>query len=78
MSTKKAAKKRDSDEMRPEYDLGGGVRGKFFAEYQEGTNLVLLAPDVARSFRSSDAVNEALRNVISERRVSRRPAKRRA
>jgi len=78
MSTKKTPKKIDPDEMRPEYDLRGGVRGKFFAEYQEGTNLVLLAPDVARSFRSSDAVNEALRKVISERRVSRRSAKRSA
>ena len=78
MSTKKANRKPEPDEMRPEYDLRGGVRGKYFAEYQKGTNLVLLAPDVAKSFPDSEAVNEALRKVISEKRVAQRRAKRRA
>ena len=78
MSTKKATRKPAPDEMRSEYDLRGGVRGKYFADYQKGTNLVLLAPDVAKSFRDSEAVNQALRKGISERRVSRKPAKRRA
>jgi hypothetical protein len=78
MSTKKASKKPAPDEMRPEYDLRGGVRGKYFAEYQKGTNVVLLAPDVAKSFRTSEAVNEALRKVISERRVTQKSSKRRA
>ncbi len=40
----------EKDELRPEYDLStlldGGVRGKYAAQYQEGTNLVLLVPDV--------------------------------
>ena len=78
MSTKKATKKAGPDEMRAEYDLRGGVRGKYFAAYQEGTNLVLLAPDVAKEFPNSEAVNKALRQVVSERRVARKPAKRRA
>ena len=78
MSTKKATKKIEPDEMRPEYDLRGGVRGKYFAEYQKGTNLVLLAPDVAKVFPNSEAVNKALRQVVSERGVARKPAKRRA
>ncbi len=78
MSTKKASRKPKDDEMRPEYDLRGGVRGKYFAEYQKGTNLVLLAPDVAKSFRDSEAVNQALRKVISERRVAAKRTKRRA
>lgn len=78
MSTKKATKKIDSDEMRPEYDLRGGVRGKYFAEYQKGTNLILLAPDVAKIFPNSEAVNKALRQVVSERSVARKPPKRRA
>jgi hypothetical protein len=64
--------------MRSEYDLQGGVRGKFFAEYQKGTNLVLLAPDVAKSFPNSEAVNKALRKVISEKRAVAKRAKRRA
>ncbi len=49
------------DEMRPEYDFTGGVRGKFFNEYQKGTNVVLLDPDVAEVFPDSTSVNEALR-----------------
>jgi hypothetical protein len=52
------------DELRPEYDetmLKDGVRGKYAARYQAGTNLVLLAPDVAAAFPTSEAVNEALR-----------------
>ncbi|HUW09874.1 MAG TPA: hypothetical protein VM537_09090 [Anaerolineae bacterium] len=52
------------DELRSEYDLSqlqGGVRGKYVQRHNEGTNLVLLAPDVARTFPSDEAVNEALR-----------------
>ena len=52
------------DELRPEYDasiLKGGVRGKYAARYREGTNLVRLAPDVARAFPDDESVNEALR-----------------
>ena len=61
------------DELRPEYDLStllnGGVRGKYAAQYQEGTNLVLLAPDVAAAFSSAEAVNEALRLVLRIARI---------
>ena len=49
------------DDMRPEYDFTGGVRGKFFKDYQKGTNVVLLDPDVAEVFPDSTSVNEALR-----------------
>ncbi len=55
------------DDLRPEYDLSqlleGGVRGKYADRYREGTNLVLLAPDVAEVFPDEEAVNEALRLV---------------
>lgn len=78
MSTKKASRKPEPDEMRAEYDLRGGVRGKYFAEYQKGTNLVLLAPDVAKSFPDSEAVNQALRKVITEKRAAQKRSKRRA
>ncbi len=57
-----------SDELRPEYkreDLGTGVRGKYFEEYRKGTNLVLLSPDVAKVFSTEEAVNQALRSLIS-------------
>jgi hypothetical protein len=55
------------DELRAEYDLSqlqGGVRGKYVQRYSEGTNLVLLAPDVAEVFPTDEAVNEALRLLI--------------
>ena len=56
------------DELRPEYDLSellqGGIRGKHADRYREGTNLVLLAPDVAAVFPDEKAVNEALRLVM--------------
>ena len=45
------------DELRREYDLAklkGGVRGKYAARYKQGTNLVLLSPDVAEYFLMSE------------------------
>jgi len=44
--------------------LKGGVRGKYAERFREGTNLVLLEPDVAKAFPDAQAVNEALRLVI--------------
>jgi len=56
------------DDLRPEYDLGqllkAGVHGKYADRYREGTNLVLLAPDVADAFPTEEAVNQTLRLVI--------------
>ncbi len=56
--------KPEEDEMRREYDFSGGVRGKHHRTYRKGTNVVLLAPEVARVFRDSAAVNRALRMLI--------------
>jgi hypothetical protein len=53
------------EEMREEYDFSGGVRGKYYKQYMEGTNVVLLEPDVAEVFRDSESVNQALRVLIS-------------
>jgi len=62
------AKAKPQVELRAEYrreDLGTGVRGKCLKQIQSGTNLVLLlAPDVARVFKTEAAVNEALRSLI--------------
>jgi hypothetical protein len=54
---------------RPALDFSKGVRGKHYARMQEGTNVVLLAPDLLDTFPDSDSVNEALRGLkkISER-----------
>ena len=57
----------EEDELRPEYDLSqlkGRVRGKYVERYREGTNLVLLEPDVAAAFPDAQMVNEALRLLI--------------
>lgn len=48
-------------EMRPEYDFSKGVRGKYAARFTEGSNMIVLDPDMAREFRDSAAVNAALR-----------------
>ncbi|HEX9812325.1 MAG TPA: hypothetical protein VGA88_09600 [Burkholderiales bacterium] len=60
-------KKAKSDELRREYrrgDLGKGVRGKYLRAYREGTNLVLLRPEVAAAFPTEKAVNDALSTLI--------------
>jgi hypothetical protein len=63
----------EDNELRPEYDLSellkGGVRGKYAERFKEGTNLVLLAPDVAAVFPDEEAVNEALRLVVQLARI---------
>lgn len=56
--------KPNKDEMRPEYDIRGGVRGKYYERYQQGTNVVLLDADVVAVFRDSRSVNQALRLLI--------------
>ncbi len=61
---KKTVKRKRDDELRPEYDFSKGVRGKYVARYSEGTNVVFLAPDVAKVFRTSESVNQALRGLI--------------
>lgn len=55
------------DELCTEYDetvLKDGVRGKYVARYRSGTNVVILAPDVAAAFPTEEAVNEALRLLL--------------
>ena len=55
------------DELRPEYDFSkmkDGVRGKYVDRYRTGSNIVLLDPDVAQAFPTSDSVNEALRMLM--------------
>ena len=53
------------DDLLPEYDFSGAVRGKYYERYRQGTNVVLLYPDVAAIFRDSAAVNETLRLLVS-------------
>lgn len=61
---KKAARSKRKPEMLDEYDFSKGVRGKYAQRYAEGTNVVVLAPDVAAVFPDSESVNEALRVLV--------------
>jgi hypothetical protein len=54
-------KKRSDVEMRDEYDFTGAVRGKYAERYAQGSNIVVLDPDVADVFPNAQAVNDALR-----------------
>ena len=65
METKR---KMDRDELRPEYhlDYSKGVRGKHYKRLlEEGANVVVLEPDVAKAFGDSVAVNAALRSLLN-------------
>jgi hypothetical protein len=65
---KKKADASGRDDLRSEYNpswIRGGVRGRFASRYRLGTNLVLLAPDVAAAFPDSQAVNDALRLLLT-------------
>lgn len=71
---RRSASQKPKDGLRREYDLAslkGGIRGKYAARYQSGTNLVLLSPDVARYFADDKAVNKALRSLIQKAKRSR-------
>ena len=71
---KKAAKAKRDPDMLVEYDFSQGVRGKYAKRYAEGTNLVVLSPDVAEFFPDSEAVNAALRALVDIARKSTKRA----
>lgn len=54
-------------DMREEYDFSDGVRGKYAARFAEGSNVVVLDPDVAGEFKTWKAVNDALRAQLENR-----------
>ena len=58
--------------MRSEYDFSKGVRGKYTQQFREGTNIVVLAPEVAEMFPDSAAVNDALKALVQI--AKRKPA----
>ena len=67
--------KKAKDEMRPEYkrsDFAKLERGKFYAEVTKGTIIVLLSPENAKAFPTSQAVNDALSGLLAiSKRASR-------
>jgi len=52
-------------EMLDEYNFSKGVRGKYAGRYSEGTNVVVIDPDIAEYFPDHDAVNDSLRSLVS-------------
>jgi hypothetical protein len=69
----KAPKSKRDPDMLDEYDFSSGIRGKYAKCYAEGTNVVVLAPDVAAMFPDSQSVNDALRALV---RIARRNGRR--
>jgi hypothetical protein len=57
-------KRKSNNETRDDYDFSKGRRGKYARRYAEGTNVVVLAPDVAKVFRTAKKVNASLRRLI--------------
>ena len=60
--------KAKDEDLRAEYSsdlIKSGVPGKFAKQYrEEGTNLVLIGPDLRERFPDSEAVNGALREFL--------------
>ena len=56
---------RNDPDMLKEYDFSKGVRGKYAKKYAQGTNVVLIDPDIAEFFPGDQAVNDALRSLIN-------------
>jgi hypothetical protein len=54
----------NNTDMLEEYDFKNGVTGKYSKEYKNGTNVVVIDPDVAKYFHDHDSVNEALRSIL--------------
>lgn len=62
------------DEVREEYDpalIQSGARGKYAARYRQGTNVVVIDPDLVSSFPNAKAVNDALRRYLAEHSSSK-------
>jgi len=75
-TVRKPPSRRNGDDLRPEYDFSAGVRGKHATGYGEGTNVVLLDPDVAAVYRDPATVNEVLRALAPFVQARSRPSAR--
>ena len=56
-------KKKRVLDIAPEYDFENGIRGKYAKKFAEGSNIILLAPDVLKDFPDSNSVNKTLRAI---------------
>jgi len=63
----------NEDALRPEYPadlIKSGERGKYAKRYREGSNIVVIEPDLHRLFPDSAAVNRALRQYAKEHHMA--------
>ncbi len=63
----------NEDTLRPEYPaelIKSGTRGKYVKRYQEGTNIVFIAPELHKLFPDSESVNLALRKYAEEHHIA--------
>lgn len=58
-------KMRNDPDLLQEYDFSKGVRGKYAKRYAQGTNVVVIDPDVAEYFPDHQSVNDSLRSLIA-------------
>jgi len=61
---------KSENDLKADYDLrslGKGIRGKYFDQYQKGTNVVVIDPELSKAFPNAKAVNDALRKVLESR-----------
>ena len=80
----KAKQQKSRRELRPEYDFdySKAVRGKYCKRLlEEGANVAVLEPDIAKAFKNTAVVNDALRSLLdvtlSTQRLANLPTKRR-
>ena len=64
---------KDTD-LLEEYDFSKGVQGKYTRRYAEGTNVIVIDPDVAKYFPDHDSVNQALRSLAEIIKRQKKPA----
>lgn len=58
-------KMKNDPDMLEEYDFSGGIRGKYAVRYAEGTNVVVIDPDIIKYFPDNKSVNNALRSLAA-------------
>jgi hypothetical protein len=70
---KKVQSPEQDHDLLEEYDFSHGVRGKYVNRLADGSNMVILSPDVAAAFPTSEAVNDALRLLIKVAETAHKP-----
>jgi len=73
MTIKSKRMPRSKDTMRVEYDMRGGVRGKYAGRFPRDVVMVTLAPDIAAAFPCAAAVNGALRLLLNAAKKASKP-----